>query len=211
MTLTRPSPAPGTRALLDGMKGLITPDEGEALARMAAECPAGQAIVEVGAHRGLSSCWLTLGARDGHGAHLTSIDPWPLYGSGPGPDVPWAEEGALERWMENIAGVDGWPLVTPLRATGEAVAATWAKPVGLWFHDADHSYRAVVADFRAWLPYLAPGAWIAVHDYFGSVPDGAGGWLRDGSHQRAVEDVVLPSGRFESVDVIDNLWIGRRW
>lgn len=193
------------------IKGLVEYEEGVRLAEMAASVSKDEAIVEVGSHRGLSSCWLVCGSREGHDAHVTCIDPWPLYGAETwDPDEPWAEEGALERWKLNITKVDGWAWVTPLRSTAVEVAKAWAKPVGLWFHDADHAYQAVCDDFIAWLPYLAPGAWVAVHDYYGSSPDGANGWVRDGSHQRAVEDVLLPSGTFTDVAIVGNLWVGRR-
>ena len=192
------------------MKGLIETDEGRRLAKMAAQVPASQAIVELGSHRGLSSCWLIHGSRAGHRAHVTCIDPWPLYGSGiADADKPWAEEGALEQWQQNVDLVSGWPLVTPLRSTAVAVAATWAKPVGLLFHDADHLYESVKDDYLAWLPYLVPGAWVAVHDFYGSeCVDGQ--WVRNGSEQRAVRDVILTSGEWSGVEIIGNLWVGRR-
>jgi predicted O-methyltransferase YrrM len=192
------------------MKGLIEPAEGQQLARIAARIPADLAIVEIGSHRGLSSCWLISGSRDGHGAHVTCIDPWPLYGADVvDTDQAWAEEGALERWSRNVGSIDGWPLVTPLRSTAIAVAGTWAKPVGFLFHDADHAYQAVIDDYLAWLPYLAPGAWVAVHDFYGSSWRD-GGWVRDGSEQTAVRDVLLTSGTWSDVSIVGNLWSGRR-
>lgn len=198
-----------TEAMLT-MKGLVEVDEGRRLAELAAQVPADQSIVEIGSHRGLSSCWLIHGSRSGHGAHVTCIDPWPLYGAEvDDPDAPWAEEGAFERWSKNVDLISGWPLVTPLRSTAIDVAKTWAKPVGLLFHDANHAYQAVVDDYLAWLPYLVPGAWVAVHDFYGSDwVDGA--WVRNGSEQLAVRDVVLSTGQWSDVAIVDNLWTGRR-
>ncbi len=199
-----------THPALESMVGLIAPIEGRALADMAASVPADQAIVEIGSHRGLSSAWLATGSAEGNRAHVTCIDPWPLYGTGaPDPSIPWAEEGALEQWLANIAAVGGGPLTTPLRSTAIAVAATWAQPVGMLFHDADHAYEAVRDDYRAWQPYLASGAWIAVHDFYGSNWRGDH-WQRDGSEQLAVRKIILKSGEFEDVGVVDNLWKGRR-
>lgn len=195
--------------------------DGAVLAELAASVPVGQAIVEVGAHRGLSSCWLAYGSAQGNAAHVYSIDPWPLAGIVvESEDVPWAEEGAMERWRANIASIGASDLATPIQGRGEDVARTWGGEVGLWFHDADHSYLAVKRDYRAWRRHLASGCWVAVHDYWGAVPDGRGGWVRDGSRQRAVEDVILKSGRWTDVRVIGtpdgapmspNLWIGRWW
>lgn len=207
--------------LLEAMPGLVAPIEGRRLAELAAGVPAHQAIVEIGAHRGLSSCWLAAGSKAGHGARLTSIDPWPAAGA---PEEhysaePWGEVGALETWRRNIASVGADELATPLRSLAVDVAAAWSEPVGLLFHDAEHTFEAVAADFLAWLPFLVDGAWVAVHDYYGNVPDGQGGWRRAVMHQYAVEKVILPSGRWTDVEIIGsptgatlpNLWLGRRW
>jgi len=204
----------GTRALLLEIPGLITPAEGEKLAELAGLIRAEQAIVEIGSHRGLSACWLASGARSGAGARVTCVDPWPQY-EPPGlaaselDSEPWGEVGALERFMANVGEQDCWPYVTPLRATAAQVAQMWVKPVGLWFHDADHRYDAVRDDFLAWERFVSPGGWFAVHDYYGSVWKGAE-WVRDGSEQKAVADHYLPSGEWEGVEIVDNLWVGRR-
>ena len=210
---------PAVRATLMAMPGLIVPEDGEALYAMAADVPAGQSIIEIGAHRGLSSCWLASGARDGHGAAVVSIDLWPDDGPDETPTEPWAERGALERWWANMAsiGAEAWSV----RASGTEAAAAWpGTPVGMLFHDADHSFAGVRDDYLAWLPFLAPGCWVAVHDYYGAVPDGSGGWRRVGVLQAAVAQVIVPSGSWSDVRVLGepfggarttpNLWMGRR-
>lgn len=201
-----------TEEKLSSISGLITSNEGRQLAKMAAEVERHHAIIELGSHRGLSSCWLGQGSS---GAHVTCVDPWPRYNSSApkvlNPLVTWEEDGALEQWLANVASMGlGWRM-TPLRSTAIEVANTWAKPVGLWFHDADHSYDAVRDDFLAWKPYLVDGAWLAVHDFFEGLPDGNGGWVRTEVQQAAVAEHILPSGRFTDVSVVDNLWIGRRY
>jgi len=205
---------------LRSIKGLVAPEEARVLGLMASQVRDDHAVVEVGSHRGLSSCWLIAGSRAGNGAHVTCIDPWMGWEMPDAqPDATWADDGAFDRWKRNVASIGGWPWVTPLRSTAVAVAAQWAQPVGLFFHDAGHGYDDVVDDYRAWLPYLVPGAWVAVHDYYGNSSDGNGGWQRDGSIQEAVVDAILPSGRWTDVrivgtadgPVLPNLWRGRRW
>lgn len=195
-----------------GIKGLITDNEGEALAELASYVAPELAIIELGSHRGLSSCWIAYGST---GAHVTCVDPWPLYDPlAPKPlnnDIDWAEEGALEQWKVNVAACDLSARLTPLRSTAIEVARTWAKPVGMWFHDASHRYEDVRDDFLAWKPYLVHGAWIAVHDFYEGWPDGNGGWRRTKVEQAAVAEHILPSGRFTDIMVVDGLWVGRRW
>lgn len=203
------------RARLGKVRGLIEPEEGEKLAEMAAAVPADQAIVEIGSYRGLSTCHIGAGSRGGNGAHVFAVDPWPAYAA-PGMDPDewgeeevWSEHAALERFRANIAALMLEPFVTPLRSTALVIAAVWTQPVGLFFHDADHAYEAVRDDYLAWLPFLAPGCWVAVHDFYGSTRiDNA--WVRDGSMQTAVADHILTSGEFTDVEIVGNLWIGRR-
>jgi len=194
--------------------GLIEPEEGEWLAKTAGEVPGDLAIVECGSHRGLSACWIGTGSRAGAGALVTCVDTWPAFDAEHpyplAPGVGWQEEGALEQFRANISAVGVDDLVTPVRSTAVEVAANWdGPPVGLFFHDADHAVTACARDYLAWLPHLAQGAWIAVHDYYGSVCVG-GEWKRDGSEQTAVRDAILPSGEFTGVEIVGNLWVGRR-
>lgn len=65
-----------TRCWLENTQGLVEVEEGEKLAELASQVTANHAIVEVGSHTGLSSCWIAAGSRDGNGAHITCIDPW---------------------------------------------------------------------------------------------------------------------------------------
>jgi predicted O-methyltransferase YrrM len=214
-----------TAKILANIPGLVAREDGIVLAKMAASVPADQAIVEIGAHRGLSTCWLAAGSKeDGAGALVTSIDPWPLAGVAEDfrEDVVWAEEGAMEQHARNLAKVGVSEIVTAVRGTAVDVAASWpGTPIGMLFHDADHSYEAVKDDYLAWLPYLVPGCWVAVHDYFGAVPDDKGGWRRVDVIQAAVKHVLLASGEWTDVRIIGthdgdarqspNLWVGRRW
>jgi hypothetical protein len=203
------------------MKGLVAPGDGEALYQMAAQVPQDLAMVEVGAHRGLSTCWLALGAADGLGARVTSVDLWPWDGA---PEdfrtgVEWAEEGAFQEWQAHLSslGLEA----DHFRGSGVEAAAQWKGPqVGFLFHDAGHSYEDVRQDYLAWRPHLAPGAWVGVHDYWGAVPDGLGGWKWVGVVQAAVAHVILREGSWSDVEVLGepfgdarttpNLWRGRR-
>src|SRR5690554_7902537 len=51
----------------------------ERLRALAAQVPADEAIVELGAYTGRATGWLLLGASEGQGAHVTTVDPWTLY------------------------------------------------------------------------------------------------------------------------------------
>lgn len=192
-------------AWLDNTQGLIEPNEGRKLASLAARVPGELAIVEIGSHTGLSSCWLAAGSRAGYGAHVTCVDPYPE----PRPDSlddPWelGPEGVLERFKSNIAGTTQdvwrpsyWPSVTLLRTTSEQAAAMWVKPIGLLFVDAIHTEAAVLADWAAWSPHVVGIA--AFHDY----GDGYPGCRRGIDRIAASED-------WAELDVTGTLWSARR-
>jgi hypothetical protein len=198
-----------TRAWLENTQGLIEPSEGERLALLAAGVPANQAIVELGSHTGLSTCWMAAGSRDGNGAHIFAVDPW----GKPRPnsqDDPWnlGPDGVLQRFQDNIAGTtqdvfneDYGDLVTPLRMTSGAAAKVWVAPVGLLFVDAIHEGPAVTADWKAWARHLAPGAVACFHDYGGEAYPGV---------TEAIDEVVWPSRQWSWLDFTEpSLWQGR--
>lgn len=194
-------------AWLDNTQGLIEPDEGRRLAELAAHVHPNTAIVELGSHTGLSSCWLAAGSRAGHGAPVFCIDPWgePRPGS---LDDPWnlGAEGVLARFRSNISGVTQevendsyWDIVHPLRATSLEVAKLWLKPVGLLFVDAIHEEQPVLDDWDAWRRHLGMGSWVAFHDYGDSYP----------GCKRAIEKIAV-SEDWRDIDVTGSLWTARR-
>jgi predicted O-methyltransferase YrrM len=50
------------------------------------------------------------------------------------------------------------------RDTTRGAARRFAGEVGLLFVDADHAYRAVRRDLKAWLPHCRPDAVVVLHD-----------------------------------------------
>jgi hypothetical protein len=207
---------PDVHAWLANTHGLIEVVEGEHLAMLAAKVPASEAIVEIGTHTGLSTCWMAAGATRGGGAHIFAIDPWPAPRP-PSPhynDDPWGlgPEGVLERFRSNVAGTtqevpgeDYRAAITAIRATSQEMASRWLKPIGLLFIDAIHTYDEVFADYRAWSPHVAPGGWIALNDYWDD-PDRT--W--PGDTARVIDDVIVPSGNWGEGEVVWNTWVARR-
>lgn len=97
-----------------------------------------------------------------------------------------------------------------LRMTGVAAAAAYQAegepPPDLVFIDADHTYEAVTADWRAWSSLIAPGGIVCLHDSRSSAArniDGAGSVA-------ATRDVVLTDARFELCEYVDTLTAVRR-
>lgn len=143
-----------------------------ALRDLAQAVPADQAIVELGAFKGRSTGWLTLGSTLGNGARVVSVDPWENQ-----PKIPttYADKAvtvaeydlsetrlAYEAHLE-LTGVR--PLVDTIQATAVDAAKDYDGPgVGLLFHDALHRVSDVRDDLKAWLPHMADDAVIVLHD-----------------------------------------------
>ncbi|MBB4935655.1 putative O-methyltransferase YrrM [Lipingzhangella halophila] len=137
------------------------------LRALAAGVPADQAIVELGAFKGRATGWLLLGAQEGHRAHVTSVDPWGLRKDGYSSMSPTytapATYAAFKGHLARIGATKDTHTVK--RGYAASVGAKWSgPPIGLLFHDADHSAEAVAADLAAWLPHLAEDAVVVLHD-----------------------------------------------
>ena len=143
-------------------ESLISPEGLDTLRRLAAQVPADQAIVEIGAFRGGATCAMAEAAAAGAGAHVWAIDPWDLPGN---PDARWAarSRAVFERRVK-ARRLSDW--ITQLRAFSADVAARWDGPkVGLLFIDGDHREQTVRADWVAWRLHLAASAPVVFDDY----------------------------------------------
>lgn len=151
-----------------------TPDEiGMVLADFAAGVPADQEIVELGVFQGRTALIMAWGAQQGHGAHVTAIDPWDLPGNVYDPPFTDADSRAWAEYRVNELGYTD--RISLVNAFSHEVAAEWVispdligrgnRPVGLLFVDGDHTKEGARLDIEAWAPHLAPGATIAVDDY----------------------------------------------
>lgn len=178
-TSARPAVARSGRTLRRGIRGGLgvkpprffkrvqaaTPDDVMvALADFASAVPADQEIVELGVFHGRTALQMAWGARQGHGAHVTGIDPWDLPGNVY--DPPFTDE-ASRRWAYHHVMSLGYARdITLVHAFSHDVAAAYdGKPIGLLFVDGDHTKDGARRDIEEWAPYLAPDARIAVDDY----------------------------------------------
>lgn len=138
------------------------------LAGLASHVPADQAIVEIGTHHAANLCSMARAAKDGLGATCYGID---SYGSG---DIYRGRPHMLHRYtsadhkiaLDNIRAQHLVRRIKLIIATSTEAAATWDGPeIGLLVIDGEHREHAVLNDFHAWQPYLAPGAIVAFDDY----------------------------------------------
>jgi len=135
----------------------MTPQERLMLLQTAVNLQQGFTAVEIGSYLGASTAFLGFAAlqRDGM---IHAVDTWNNNAMG--------AEGERDTWAEFRKNTGPFEhFITAHRgASVEIARKAGTIPCDLLFIDGDHSYPAVVADLRAWLPSLQPGAVLAMHD-----------------------------------------------
>jgi hypothetical protein len=185
-------------------KGFMPEEEGWALHRAglaAGRSGGGQPLLEVGSYCGKSAVWLGSAAK-ATGTVLFSVDHhrgseenqagWEHHDQ----DVVDPATGRMDtlpffRRTLEAAGLDD--AVIGVIGDSATVARYWQTPLALLFIDGGHGENVVRADERAWVPRVAPGGLVAIHDVF---PDPAcGGRPPFELYQR-----LLAGGVFSEVD-----------
>jgi hypothetical protein len=117
---------------------------------LAAQVPADQAVVDLGTCTGRATGWLLLGAGEGYRAHVTTV-------ARVESDDDRQRLGAYMARVGATSAEHTIAYTTPAKA-----AASWSgPPVGLLRHS---GHGDVTSDLSAWLPHLADGAVVVVHE-----------------------------------------------
>jgi predicted O-methyltransferase YrrM len=148
-------------SIADGVEGWLTREQGRALFDAAGRVASGQAVVEVGSHRGKSTILLAAGLPEG--VSLTAVDPFddPRWGGGP---------ESLAVFEQNLRAAGVTDRVTLYRGLSGEAAAQWRGPsVGLAFVDGAHDEASVLVDLDGWDPHLADGGALVLHDAFSAI------------------------------------------
>lgn len=132
------------------------PEELESLLVLAESCPAGAAVVEVGAYLGAASCYLAAGLHR-RGGTLYCIDTWENQ------TMPEGARDTFKEFTENTSRLTR-PVVPIRKASRDIVRDDLPSEVHMAFIDGDHSYAAVAHDFAMVEPLIAAGGVVAFHD-----------------------------------------------
>jgi MMP 1-O-methyltransferase len=187
--------------------------EGMALYRAGLEAGATRLgpLLEIGTYCGKSAVYLGAAARD-TGSVLFSVDHH--HGSEelqPGwahhdPEVVDPATGAIDtlpwaRQTLRTAGLEGH--VVLVVGSSVTVAQQWATSLSLLFIDGGHGTEVAAADFAAWVPMVAPGGVLAVHDVFADPSQG-------GQVPYQLYRQVMESGQFDDAGGVGSLRFLRR-
>ena len=154
--------------------------------RVAAECPPGSTLVELGVFCGKSLAFLAAAVR-GKGCRVVGVDTFlgsPEFADqvrGPG-GSPWGEfpTGQLAQQAVSHLSAAGVLNDVSLVVSDSARAADLFADGSVWavMADAGHDADSVERDARAWWPKVAPGGWMAFDDFDTGFPGVRRGLLR---------------------------------
>ena len=194
------------RARAEAARGFMPVDEGLALYAAACHAPVDGPWLEVGSYCGKSALYLGYAARDRQGV-LFALDHhrgseenqagWEHHE----PDLVDPAIGVMDtmpifRRTVHDAGLEG--TVVALVGESTVVARHWASPLSLLFIDGGHGRKPAHDDYDSWVPKVAMGGTLLIHDVF---PDPADG----GRPPYEIYLRAMESGAFEEVDVTGSL------
>ena len=171
---------PELRKAAEAATGFMPAPEGLALFAAAARYTAKGPVPEVGTYCGKSTIYLAAAARE-KGQPVVTVD----HHHGSEENQPGWEyhdttlvdpsTGRLDtlphvRATLAAAGVEDDVIVIVGRSAN--VARLWRTPLGMLFIDGGHTDVAATTDYESWVPWIAPGGLLAIHDVFPDPADG---------------------------------------
>ncbi|MFB7271242.1 class I SAM-dependent methyltransferase [Streptomyces sp. NPDC056244] len=205
-------PAADVLAAFEAAKGFMPVHEGLALYAAAADAAAlGLPLLEVGTYCGRSTLLLAGAAREA-GTVAVTVDHhrgseeqqpgWEYHDpSLVDPDTGLMDTLPAFRRTLQRAGLEEHVIAVVGRSP--QVAKVWGGPLGLVFIDGGHTDEHATGDYEGWVPHLAEGGLLVIHDVF---PDPADG----GQAPYRVYVRALASGAFTELPATGSLRVLRR-
>jgi predicted O-methyltransferase YrrM len=206
---------PSLRVHALAAKGFMPPDEGDALyeaAVAAGRALPGLAFLEVGSYCGRSTVWLGGAARecdtvlyavDHHRGSEENQAGWEHHDTSV-VDVRVGKMDTLPFFRATIHDAGLEHQVFAVVGQSPLVAAHWATPLSFLFIDGGHGDEPARLDYERWVPHVAIGGTLAIHDVFPDPVDGG-----RPPYERIFRP-ALESGRFQLLSATGSLRVLRR-
>jgi len=199
------------RAQAEAARGFMPADEGLALYSSAFDAPTDGPWLEIGSYCGKSALYFGFAAQarnavlfalDHHRGSEENQAGWEHHE----PDLVDPAIGKMDtlpifRRTVHDAGLEG--TVVALVGESTTIAAHWNTPLSLLFIDGGHGHEPAHADYEHWVPKIAVGGLLLIHDVF---PDPADG----GRPPFEVWTRAMESGSFEQISHTGSLRTLRR-
>ncbi len=193
------------------IKGFLSKDEGQMLAKYVQLGLVCGEVVEIGAWCGRSALYMAPKVQEA-GRLLFSVDHhrgseenqpgWDWFD-----DEVWDESAksidTLPHFRSNIRNAGAEDCVVAMVGPSAQIGLAWAAPLGFLFLDGNHVMKAAQADYRAWAGHVAKGGFLAIHDVFLDPADG-------GRPPFEICQMSVQSGLFAKVDQTGSLVILQR-
>ncbi|HEY2442118.1 MAG TPA: class I SAM-dependent methyltransferase [Streptosporangiaceae bacterium] len=191
--------------------GFMPAAEGLALHETAAAYGRVGPVMEIGTYCGKSTIYLAAAARtagqfvitvDHHHGSEENQPGWEYHE----PSLVDPRSGRLDtlpQFRATLAASGLEDQVIAIVGRSADVARLWRTELGMLFIDGGHTDAAAVADYEGWVPHLARGGALAIHDVF---PDPADG----GQAPYRIYRRALASGAFTEVRVEGSLRVLER-
>lgn len=144
---------------IDRQEGLFGLNEGRLVYKIARSLNDHSVIVEIGAYKGKSTCFIAEGLR-GKNSKLYSIDTWFNDGG-----MRQARADTFPDFLKNISPCRD--KIIPLRGFSFEIRRSWPfeRKIDFLWIDGDHSYQGVKRDIEDWLPLVKNNCFVCFHDY----------------------------------------------
>jgi predicted O-methyltransferase YrrM len=202
---------PALRKAAEAAPGFMPAEEGLALYATAVRAAQVGPLLEIGTYCGKSTIYLAAAARlagttvltvDHHRGSEEHQPGWEYHDpSLVDPVTHRIDTLPTMRRVLYEAGVED--VVVAVVGHSATVARVWGTPLGLVFVDGSHTESSARTDYESWVPHLAPGGFLAIHDVF---PDPADG----GQAPYHIYRMAVDSGQFTEESVTSSLRTLRR-
>ncbi len=171
---------PTRQAFAEAAQGFMPPDEGLALHQAAGNLEVAGPLLEVGSYCGKSSVYLgdaaesqgrVLFALDHHRGSEENQPGWEWHE----PDLVDPEVGLIDtlpRFRRTVYQAGLEQSVVALVGDSVPIAQNWSTPLAFLFIDGGHGAEPAHADYQNWVPHVAIGGRLAIHDVFPDPADG---------------------------------------
>lgn len=199
------------RALAEAARGFMPVDEGLALYASARRVAVTGPWLEVGSYCGKSALYLGAAARamstvlfalDHHRGSEENQAGWEHHDADlVDPAIDKMDTLPVFRRTVHDAGLEAH--VVAIVGESVTVASHWNTPLGLLFIDGGHGHEPAHADYENWVPKIAAGGLLLIHDVFPNPADG-------GRPPFEIWERAMSSGEFEEIDATGSLRTLRR-
>ena len=143
---------------IDKMEGHFGLNEGRLLFKISKSLKNSSVIVEIGAFKGKSTCFIAEGIGSRRIQFFT-IDTW--YND-------TMQEGRQDVFIDFLKNIEPYKdKIRPLRGYSYEVIRNWPqqRKIDFLWIDGDHSYEGVKRDIQDWFPLVKKNGFVCFHDY----------------------------------------------